>query len=240
MMGAEKPGRKDPITISVEARLLGENDRLAARNRQAFAERGLCCLNLVSSPGSGKTTLLVETIRALEGRLRCAVIEGDQQTDYDARRIAETGAAVVQVNTGQACHLDAGLVAGAAARLELAGIDLLLIENVGNLICPAEYDLGEDAKVVVMSVTEGEEKPLKYPLIFHLSSAVVLTKCDLLPSLRFDLETCRANIRQINPKAPILETSAYNPSTLEKWLAWLESQVRQKGASSQGRKENAQ
>jgi hydrogenase nickel incorporation protein HypB len=231
-MVPENLGRQAPVTVNIEARLLGENDRLAASNRQIFTERGICSLNLVSSPGSGKTTLLVETIRALQGRLRCGVIEGDQQTDYDARRIAETGAQVVQINTGQACHLDAGLVGRAITHLGLDELDLLVIENVGNLICPAEYDLGEDAKVVVMSITEGEEKPLKYPLIFHLAATVVLTKCDLLPALRFDLETCHANIRQINPTAPILETSAYYPETLKDWLAWLEGRVQQKHTSS--------
>lgn len=232
-MKPDEPGRKAIVNISVESRLLGENDRLAAGNRQAFKRRGLCVLNLVSSPGSGKTTLLVETIRALKDRLRCAVIEGDQQTDHDARRIADTGVPVVQINTGQGCHLDAGLVGSALARMELEGVDLLFIENVGNLICPAEYDLGEDAKVVVMSVTEGEEKPVKYPLIFHLAAAVVLSKCDLLPVLRFDLPACLGNIRQVNPGAPILQTSAYDPETLAAWLAWLEDQVRQKRRSPQ-------
>jgi hydrogenase nickel incorporation protein HypB len=221
-----------PVTVTVEARLLGENALLARGNRGIFREHGLYTLNLVSSPGSGKTTLLVETIRLLQGRLACAVIEGDQQTDHDARQIAATGASVVQINTGQACHLDAGLVAGALPRLSLDGVDLLVIENVGNLICPAEYDLGEDDKVVVMSVAEGEEKPLKYPLIFHLASAVVLTKCDLLPVLRFNLETCLSNIRQVNPHAPILQTSAYQPGTLQSWLEWLETQVHSKRQTS--------
>jgi hydrogenase nickel incorporation protein HypB len=232
MMTPKPTGRKAIVNITVESRLLGENDALAARNRELFARKGLWTLNLVSSPGSGKTTLLVETLRALEGRLRCAVIEGDQQSDHDARRIAETGVPVAQINTGQACHLDAGLVASALARLDLDGIDLLFIENVGNLICPAEYDLGEDAKLVVMSVTEGEEKPIKYPLIFHLASAVVLSKCDLLPALRFNLSTCLQNIRLVNPNADILQTSAYNPATLNAWLAWLEEQVQQKRRAS--------
>lgn len=223
-----EPKPSSPLTIQVETHLLQENMRLAAENRREFSRRGICMLNLVSSPGSGKTTLLVETIRALQGRLRCAVIEGDQQTDHDARLVAETGAAVVQVNTGQACHLDAGMVARAAANLDLEGVDLLIVENVGNLICPAEYDLGEDAKVVLMSVTEGEEKPLKYPLIFHLASAVVLTKCDLLPFLRFDLNACLGNIRQVNPRAAILQTSAYLPGQNQAWLDWLEEQVRLK------------
>ncbi len=236
-MKPDDPGRKAIVNISVESRLLGENDLLAAANRRAFNRRGLCVLNLVSSPGSGKTTLLVETIQALKDRLKCAVIEGDQQTDYDARRIADTGVPVVQINTGQGCHLDAGLVGGAVARLDLDGVDLLFIENVGNLICPAEYDLGEDAKVLVMSVTEGEEKPVKYPLIFHLAAAVVISKCDLLPVLRFDLPACLGNIRQVNPGAVILQTSAYTPETLNAWLAWLEDRVQEKRRASQSREE---
>jgi hydrogenase nickel incorporation protein HypB len=223
---------KTVVTIPVDARILGENDRLAGQNREFFAARKLCVLNLVSSPGSGKTTLLVETIRALQGRVRCAVIEGDQQTDYDARRIAETGAPVVQINTGQACHLDAGLVASAVRQLDLDDIDLVFIENVGNLICPAEFDLGEDAKVVLMSVTEGEEKPVKYPLIFHLAACTVLTKCDLLPVLRFSLDTCLKNLRQVNPTVPVFETSAYNPESLEHWLAWLQACVSAKQSQS--------
>jgi len=224
-MKADRRRHPIPITVTVGTRLLEENERLAAANREAFKRRGLCSLNLVSSPGSGKTTLLVETIRALEGRLRVAVIEGDQQTDHDARMIAETGAAVVQVNTGQACHLDAGMVAKAAEHLDLDKADLLIIENVGNLICPAEYDLGEDAKVVMMSVTEGEEKPVKYPLIFHLASAVVLTKCDLLPFLKFNMDACIKNIRQINPHLEIIQTSAYQPSMNQDWNDWLCRQV---------------
>ena len=225
------PDNKAPVTVTVEARLLGENDRLAADNRRDFSRRGLYTLNMISSPGSGKTTLLVETIHLLQDTVRCAVIEGDQQTDHDARMIAATGAPVVQINTDSACHLDAGLVAGAVSHLELDRVDLLIIENVGNLICPAGYDLGEDDKVVVMSVTEGEEKPIKYPLIFHLASAVVLTKCDLLPVLRFNLDACLKNIRQVNPHAPILQTSAYQPETLQPWLDWLVQQVNKKHAT---------
>ncbi|HZW02824.1 MAG TPA: hydrogenase nickel incorporation protein HypB [Anaerolineaceae bacterium] len=213
------------VTIPVEARILGENDRLAAANRARFTTQGLFVVNLISSPGAGKTTLLVETLCALAGRLHCAVIEGDQQTDCDARRIAETGAPVVQINTGQACHLDAGLVTAAADQLDLAGVDLLFIENVGNLICPAEFDLGEDAKAVLMSVTEGEEKPVKYPLIFHLAACTLLTKCDLLPVLRFNLPACEENLRKVSPSAPVFHTSAYQPESLADWLAWLQAGV---------------
>ena len=224
-MNPNRPGDRPIETITVEARILGENDRLAAANRERFGRQGLMVVNLVSSPGSGKTTLLVETIRALQGRLRCAVIEGDQQTDCDAQRIAETGAPVVQINTGQSCHLDAGLVSAAACQLDLTAVDLLFIENVGNLICPAEFDLGEDAKVVLMSVTEGEEKPVKYPLIFHLSACTLLTKCDLLPVLRFNLPACLANLHKVNPRAPVFQTSAYQPDTLAGWLDWLQAGV---------------
>jgi hydrogenase nickel incorporation protein HypB len=212
-------------TISVEARLLGENDRSAAQNRALFATQGTCVLNLVSSPGAGKTTLLVETLRVLQARYRVAVIEGDQQTDLDARRIAETGAPVVQVNTGQACHLDGQMIAAAAQTLAVARPDALFIENVGNLICPAEYDLGEQAKIVLMSVTEGEEKPLKYPLIFHLARALVLTKVDLLPYLKFDVDLCVRNARQVNPHLEIIQTSAFQPAANQGWIDWLCEQI---------------
>ena len=212
-------------TISVEKRILNENDRLAAANRQAFTGRGVCVLNLISSPGAGKTTLLVETIKALQPVYRMAVIEGDQQTDYDARRIAETNVPVVQVNTGPACHLDARMIAQAVEHLSAAQPELFFIENVGNLICPAEFDLGESAKVAIMSVTEGEEKPLKYPLVFHLAKALVITKTDLLPYLPFDLARFTSNARQVNPVLEILQTSALQPATLAPWLEWLHGLV---------------
>jgi hydrogenase nickel incorporation protein HypB len=208
-------------TIPVETRILGENDRLAAENRSWFTQQGIFVVNLISSPGSGKTTLLVETLNALKGKLNCAVIEGDQQTDLDAQRIAETGFPVRQVNTGQACHLDALMIKNAVSELAVTGLDILFIENVGNLICPAEFDLGEHAKVVLMSVTEGEEKPLKYPLIFHLSGVAVLTKTDLIPHLKFDLDLAEKNIHKVNPKAVILRTSAFTREGLQDWLDWL-------------------
>ncbi len=210
--------------IPVEVQILSENDRLAAENRAWFASQGIFVVNLISSPGSGKTTLLVETLKALHGKLKCAVIEGDQQTDLDARRIAETGVPVRQINTGQACHLDAAMIKKAVDELSVAGLDVLFIENVGNLICPAEFDLGEHVKVVLMSVTEGEEKPLKYPLIFHLAGAAVITKIDLIPHLRFDAGLAESNIRQVNARAPILHTSAYTQAGLQDWLEWLENE----------------
>ena len=200
---------------------------MAAENRAWFGTQGIFVVNLISSPGSGKTTLLVETLNALKGKFRCGVIEGDQQTDLDAQRIALTGVPVRQVNTGQACHLDAAMIKKAVGELTVAGLDLLFIENVGNLICPAEFDLGENIKVVLMSVTEGEEKPLKYPLIFHLSAAAVLTKIDLIPYLHFDLALTEKNIHQVNPKAVILRTSAYTHEGLQDWLDWLATQKSQ-------------
>jgi hydrogenase nickel incorporation protein HypB len=213
--------------IPIETRILNENDRLAAENRAWFGTQGIFVVNLISSPGSGKTTLLIETLNALKYKFRCAVIEGDQQTDLDAQRIALTGVPVRQVNTGQACHLDAAMIKKAVSELAVAGLDLLFIENVGNLICPAEFDLGENIKVVLMSVTEGEEKPLKYPLIFHLSAAAVLTKIDLIPYLHFDLALTEKNIHQVNPKAVILHTSAYTHEGLQDWLDWLATQKSQ-------------
>ena len=200
---------------------MGENAKLAERNRQLFARRKICVLNIISSPGSGKTTLLVETLNGLKQTLRCAVIEGDQQTDNDARRIAETGVPVVQINTGGTCHLDAGMISRALESLPLAGIDVLFIENVGNLICPAEFDLGENAKIVLMSITEGEEKPVKYPLIFHLAKILVLTKMDLLPHLRFNMDLCIQNYRQVNPVAETLMVSAFSHEGLQQWLDWI-------------------
>ncbi len=208
-------------TISLKEPILGENTKLAERNRQLFASRKIYVLNVISSPGSGKTTLLVETLNGLKQTLRCAVIEGDQQTDNDARRIAETGVPVVQINTGSTCHLDAGLISHALENLPLTGMDVLFIENVGNLICPAEFDLGENAKVVLMSITEGEEKPVKYPLIFHLAKILVLTKMDLLPHLRFNMDLCIQNYRQVNPVAETLMVSAYSHEGLQQWLDWI-------------------
>ncbi len=208
-------------TISLKEPILGENIELANRNRQFFESHKICVLNIISSPGSGKTTLLVETLNALKQTLCCAVIEGDQQTDNDARRIAATDVPVVQINTGGTCHLDAGMIGRAMENLPLDGIDVLFIENVGNLICPAEFDLGENAKVVLMSITEGEEKPIKYPLIFHLAKTLVLTKMDLMPHLRFDLDLCIRNFRQINTAAEILTTSAFTHEGLQQWLDWI-------------------
>jgi len=215
------PGADAARVVRVEQALLAENDRLAAANRAWFAQRDALVLNLVSSPGSGKTTLLVRTIDALKATLPTAVIEGDQQTDLDADRIRETGAPAVQVNTGKGCHLDAAMVARAAASLDPADGTLLFIENVGNLVCPAAFDLGEAHKVVILSVTEGEDKPLKYPDMFHAADLMILNKIDLLPHVGFDVDRCVDYARRINPGLAVLALSATDGRGLEAWTDWI-------------------
>ena len=208
--------------VQIERDILASNDAIAQRNRAWLAARGIFALNLVSSPGSGKTTLLVRTIEQLAGRLPVAVIEGDQQTTFDADRIRATGAPAIQINTGKGCHLDAAMVETALGRLPLADKAVLMVENVGNLVCPAGFDLGEAHKVVVLSVTEGEDKPLKYPDMFHAASLMLLNKVDLLPHLAFDVERCLANARRVNPTIEILQVSATTGQGMDAWLAWIE------------------
>ncbi|ORJ58728.1 hydrogenase nickel incorporation protein HypB [Geothermobacter hydrogeniphilus] len=218
----------DGKTIQVGEDLLAKNDRLAAVNRQRFAGHGLLTLNLVSSPGSGKTTLLETTLRTLRAELRFAVLEGDQQTANDADRIAATGVPVHQINTGAGCHLDAHMVGHGVDHFDLANLDVLLIENVGNLVCPASFDLGEDCKVAVLSITEGEDKPLKYPQMFRAAELVIINKLDLLPHLDFDLETCRDYLRQVNPQARVIELSCKSGEGMETWYNWLREQLAKK------------
>lgn len=207
--------------VRVEQDILGKNAAYAADNRRWLAEHGIFAVNLVSSPGSGKTTLLVRTIEALKDRVRVAVVEGDQQTSADADRIRATGAAAIQVNTGKGCHLDAHMVGHAIERLRLADDGLLLIENVGNLVCPAAFDLGEAHKAVILSVTEGEDKPLKYPDMFHASDLMVLNKMDLLPHLDFDLERCIDYARRVNPGLQVIQLSARTGEGMADWIDWL-------------------
>jgi hydrogenase nickel incorporation protein HypB len=214
-------GADDVLVITLEENILGENDRIAQQNRAYLRERGIYSLNLLSSPGSGKTTLLVETLKELRDEIDCAVIEGDQQTSNDAQKIAETKVPVIQINTRQACHLDAFHVQQALEALPLEDVQLLFIENVGNLICPASFDLGESEKVAIMSITEGEDKPVKYPLPFHLAKLLVLTKMDLLPHLRFDVDLCKEYAKRVNPTLKILYTSAYTRLGFEDWLLYL-------------------
>lgn len=212
--------------LAVERDILGRNDAEAARNRRRFAARGIFALNLVSSPGSGKTTLLVETIRRLGAALPIAVIEGDQQTSNDADRIRATGAAAIQINTGKGCHLDAHMVGHAFDHLDPPAGSVLMVENVGNLVCPAAFDLGEAHKVVVLSVTEGEDKPLKYPDMFTASDLMVLNKCDLLPHLDFDPGLCEANARRINPGIAVMRVSSKTGEGMDAWLRWLQDGAR--------------
>ena len=218
---AHAPGLTQERMVRIEQDILGKNNVYAGENRQYFAEHGLFAINLVSSPGSGKTTLLVKTIEDLAGRLPVAVVEGDQQTSNDADRIRATGAPAVQVNTGKGCHLDAHMVGHALERLYLPDDGLLMIENVGNLVCPSSFDLGEAHKVVILSVTEGEDKPLKYPDMFHAADLMILNKIDLLPYLTFDVEKCIDYARRINPKLEVIKVSATTGEGMERWLAWL-------------------
>ena len=212
--------------ITLEQNILEENDIIAEENRNNFKKHNVFVVNLISSPGSGKTTLLVKTVEYLKEEFRCAVIEGDQQTSNDAKRIAETGVPVVQINTNSSCHINAAQIREAMASLPVEDLDLLIIENVGNLVCPAEFDLGENKKIAIMSVCEGEDKPIKYPLLFSLSDLLVLTKIDLLPYLRFDMEMCKQYAQNINPNISIFETSSYTEKRLENWINCLRKMVR--------------
>jgi len=215
------PGMSQARIVQIEQDILAKNDAYAAQNRRRLRERGIFAVNLVSSPGSGKTTLLVRTIESLRDRLPISVIEGDQQTSFDADRIRATGAPALQVNTGKGCHLDASMVGRALERLDPKEDTALMIENVGNLVCPAGFDLGEAHKVVVLSVTEGEDKPLKYPDMFCAASLMLLNKIDLLPYLQFDLQRCLDYARRVNPDIAILSVSASTVQGMEEWIAWI-------------------
>jgi hydrogenase nickel incorporation protein HypB len=221
LAGVHVPGLSQGRIVQIEQDILGHNNDHAERNRTALAERGIFALNLVSSPGSGKTTLLVRTIQAMAGRFPVAVIEGDQQTSHDADRIRATGVPALQVNTGKGCHLDAHMVEAALARLAPADESVLFIENVGNLVCPAAFDLGEAYKVAILSVTEGEDKPLKYPDMFAAAGLMLLNKVDLLPHLDFDVAACVANARRVNPDIVVVKVSAKTGEGLDEWLAWI-------------------
>ena len=220
--GVHVAGQSQARLIEIEQDILSKNDAIAAKNRARLEAAGVVAVNLMSSPGSGKTTLLVETIKALKDVLPMAVIEGDQQTSNDAARIRETGVAALQVNTGKGCHLDADMVSTAIDHMELPRGGILFIENVGNLVCPAGFDLGEARRVVLASVTEGEDKPLKYPEMFATADAVVVSKCDLLPYLEFDVDALIANARKVRPRLDVLRTSATRAPGLDPWVQWLQ------------------
>jgi hydrogenase nickel incorporation protein HypB len=221
--------------IEVLERIFDENDRTAAANRDDLARAGACAVNLMSSPGAGKTMLLSETLRRLAGAMRVGVIEGDIETSLDADRLAGLGAQITLINTGNGfggeCHLDAPMVRSALARLPLDDLDLVVIENVGNLVCPAEFDVGEHARAMIYSITEGEEKPLKYPVMFRSADVVAINKIDLLPHLDFDLDLFRTNLAKINPGVSTITVSARTGEGVDEWCDWLRTQVRDTAAA---------
>ena len=219
-------------TLVLEQAVLAKNDLLAARNRAWFDERGILAVNLMSSPGSGKTTLLERTIRDLSGEFSLSVVEGDQETLLDAERIRATGCRVVQVNTGAGCHLDADMLARGLGVLQPPEHSIVMIENVGNLVCPAMFDLGERAKVVIISVTEGADKPLKYPQMFRAGELMLVNKIDLLPYVTFDVAQCATYARQVNPGLEVLEVSAIRGDGLDRWYDWLRHKTGREPAPS--------
>ncbi len=219
--GLSVPGMGQRQLIAIEMDVLAKNNALAAHNREHFDEAAQLVLNLVSSPGSGKTTLLCETLRQLADKRPCAVIEGDQQTSADADRIRATGVPAVQINTGKGCHLDAKMVHDACHQLPANEGGILFIENVGNLVCPASFDLGEKYKVAILSVTEGEEKPLKYPDMFAAAQLMVINKIDLLPYVSFDVARCIENAKRVNPYIQVIQVSVTTGEGMDAWLNWL-------------------
>ncbi|MEA3413398.1 MAG: hydrogenase nickel incorporation protein HypB [Pseudomonadota bacterium] len=218
---AHAPGLSQARMVKIEEDILGKNNEYADANRRWFAERGILALNLVSSPGSGKTALLTRTIENLKAELDLSVIEGDQQTANDADRIRETGVRALQINTGKGCHLDAHMIGHALETLQPAHGGVLFIENVGNLVCPAAFDLGEAHKVAILSVTEGEDKPLKYPDMFHASDLMLLNKIDLLPYVPFDVDKCIDYARRVNPRIKVLKVSAISGEGMDAWCHWI-------------------
>jgi hydrogenase nickel incorporation protein HypB len=227
-VSAQKSGTRE---IKVIRRVLDVNEKMAEQNRKLFAEKGVFVLNVMSSPGSGKTTTLQKTLARIMSEIKSAVIVGDICTTHDADRLADTGAPVVQINTdefGGDCHLVAHVIEKAAVTLALDDIEFLVIENVGNLVCPAEFDIGEDSRVVVLSVTEGEDKPVKYPLMFRECEAALLNKIDLLPYLDFDKQKAIDYIHQVHPDMPVFEISAKTGEGFDPWIEWLKNKIRQK------------
>jgi hydrogenase nickel incorporation protein HypB len=213
------------MKVPLVTNILKANDAIASQNRKTFSDKNLLAINVISSPGAGKTTLIQKTITSLKDDLTIAVIEGDIQSTYDADRISETGAQVVQINTGGGCHLDANMVSNALTQLDLTSVDLLIIENVGNLVCPAEFDLGEHFKIMLLSIPEGDDKPLKYPLVFHESNALLINKIDLLPYVDCDIAKIRNEVAKINPQISIFEISCKTEQGLQSWYDWLKAKV---------------
>jgi hydrogenase nickel incorporation protein HypB len=211
--------------VTIERKVLAKNDEIASQNRALFQQHGIFVFNIVSSPGSGKTSILERTLEHLDGELKIAVIEGDVQTDFDAQRVARYNVPTAQIVTLGGCHLEANLVQDALEKLDLTGIQLLVIENVGNLVCPANYDLGEAMKVVVVSTTEGDDKPLKYPGMFRKASVLIINKIDLLPFVNCSLAALKRNALQINPSLKVFETSCTTQTGIPEWCEWLKRQV---------------
>jgi hydrogenase nickel incorporation protein HypB len=223
---AHPHSQKQAATVRLETDVLAKNNRLAERNRGWFAGRNVLALNLMSAPGAGKTTLLERTITDLRTELALSVIEGDQETINDAERIRATGCHVVQINTGTGCHLDAVMLANGVQELAPPVNSIVMIENVGNLVCPALFDLGESAKVVITSVTEGDDKPLKYPHMFRVSSLMILNKVDLLPYVPFDMARCLEFVRQVNPRLRVIPLSALHGDGMDEWYNWIRHKAR--------------
>lgn len=218
---AHAPGMSQARMVKIEQDILGKNAQYAQQNRKYFAEHKMLVLNLVSSPGSGKTTLLTKTIQDLMGDIPLSVIEGDQQTSNDAERIRATGVKALQINTGKGCHLDAHQIGHALETLQPEDNGVMFIENVGNLVCPAAFDLGEAHKVAILSVTEGEDKPIKYPDMFYAADLMILNKTDLLPHLNFDVDACIEYARRVNPNIKVLQTSATTGEGMDEWYQWI-------------------
>jgi len=207
--------------VTIVRNVLEANDRLAQELKAQFKEKKILCLNLMSSPGAGKTTLLERTLTDLKSEFKMAVIEGDLQTDNDAQRVAATGAQAVQVNTEGGCHLDSGMVMDSLKALDLEGVDILFVENVGNLVCPAEFEVGEDYKITLLSVAEGDDKPEKYPLMFHISAVMLLNKVDLMPYVDFDLDKAAGHATKLNKDIQVIPISARSGENMEEWYKWL-------------------
>ncbi len=214
------------MKVKVVKKILEANDRIAENNRKALRDKGVFCINLMSAPGAGKTTLLSRTITALKGRFRFGVIEGDIQGTHDAEVISALGVPVIQINTEGACHLDANMISDMLPEMPLDDLDVLVIENVGNLVCPAEFDVGENAKVMLLSLSEGDDKPLKYPLMFQKSEALIVNKMDLLPHLDVDIEKIRGDVKALNPELRLFEVSCRKGDGLDPWYTWLSERIK--------------
>lgn len=219
-------------TIDISKPILDKNDRIAAKNRERFDADGVFVVNLLASPGSGKTSTILATIEALRGRYRIAVIEGDIASTVDSEKIRDSGVPAVQVNTGGVCHLEGAMIGRAIDTLDLGETDLIIIENVGNLVCPTDFYLGEDCKVMILSVPEGHDKPLKYPGVFQASSAVILNKIDTMPVFDFDEDAFRTSVHELNPKAPIFPISATKGEGVEAWTSWLVNRIEEARAAA--------